>query len=263
MRSLKLRLFAAAAVVVFAVAGFNISKLFQQDPPDLKLVLNIPASRLDVYENGERTHSYDVSPGAQKFATPAGHYRIQQITWNPWWHPPKSEWARNEKPAPPGPNNPMGPVKINFADMLYIHGTVWEDRLGSPDSHGCVRIGRDDLFELARIIQKHRTPNVDEATLASLQANPEVTRTFYFKAVPFDVVYNLVEVRDGKLVIYPDVYGKASDDLTDQIVAALKGAGIDMSDAIESRLASISKRRVATHISVALDSLTSAAGAGD
>ena len=263
MKSLRSRLFLGVTVVILAVAGFNISLLMRQAPPDLKLVLNIPASRLDVFEHGERTHSYDVSAGAKEFATPTGSYRIKQITWNPWWHPPKSAWARNEKPTPPGPKNPMGPIKINFADLLYIHGTLWEDHLGAPASHGCIRIGGQDLLELAQIIHRYRTPNVDPQLLATLRENREMTRTFYFKPVSFDVVYHVVEVVDGKLLIHPDVYRTAGEDLSSEIVTALKNSGIEVSGAIERQLNVIGKRRLVTRLTIALDSLMNASGAGD
>ena len=110
-------------------------------------MLNIPASRIDVYERGRRTKTYEVSAGAREFSTPPGKYRVSQVTWNPWWHPPKSEWARNEKPTPPGLNNPMGRVKLNFAPLLYIHGTPWVDDLGTPASHGCIRMRDRDLID--------------------------------------------------------------------------------------------------------------------
>jgi len=31
---------------------------------------------------------------------------------------------------------------------IYIHGTHEEDRLGSPASHGCIRMANDDVIEL-------------------------------------------------------------------------------------------------------------------
>ncbi|HUP89134.1 MAG TPA: L,D-transpeptidase [Longimicrobiales bacterium] len=263
MKSLRNRLFVGTAAIILAVTGFNVSGIFDAPPPDLKLVLNVPASRLDVYEHGELTRSYEVSAGAPKFATPMGNYRIRQVTWNPWWHPPKSEWARNDKPTPPGPDNPMGPVKINFADLLYIHGTVWEDHLGAPASHGCIRIGRDDLYALAELIHKYRTPRVDAQQIAMLKNNREMTRTFYVKPVAFDVVYNVVEMFDGKLVIHPDVYRNKGEDLREEIVSVLKKAGIEISDAIQNRLASLSKRRLVTRLTVNIDSLKSAGAAGD
>jgi murein L,D-transpeptidase YcbB/YkuD len=255
MKSLKSRLAVGLALVIFVVAGFNMSGVFQQAPPDLRLVLNIPASRLDVFEHGTLTRSYAVSAGRREFATPPGKYRISSIIWNPWWHPPKSEWARNEKPTPPGPGNPMGRVKINFANLYYIHGTPFEEDLGIPASHGCIRIGDSDLQELARLIHKYRTPKVDPNLLATLTENRTMTRNFAVKPVPFEVVYRLVEVVDNKLIIHPDVYRSAGTDLREEVIATLKSEGISISDRIEERLGRISKKRNATRLTIALDSL--------
>lgn len=262
MNRIKRRLTVFTALLVFAVAGFNISQLVSPAPPDLRLVLNIPASRLDVYEHGQRTHTYAVSAGRREFATPPGHYKISQVIWNPWWHPPKSEWARNEKPTPPGEGNPMGRVKINFANLYYIHGTPYEDDLGVPASHGCIRIGDRDLLELTHLIHKYRTPRVDPQLLATLEANRTMTRSFHVKPIPFEVAYNLVEIVDNKLIIHPDVYRTAGTDLRSEIVETLKREGISISAKIEERLGMISKKRNATRLTIAVDSLM-AAPAGD
>src|SRR5687767_3010028 len=218
-------------LVLLASAGF--SAFWQQRPADdIRLVLTIPASRIDVFEHGERTRSLDVSVGRRGFETPAGKYRISSVIWNPWWHPPKSEWARGEKPTPPGPGNPMGRVKINFANLYYIHGTPYEDDLGIPASHGCIRIGDKDLQELARLIHKYRTPKVDPDLLATLTENRTMTRNFAVKPIPFEVQYRLVEVVNNKLVIHPDVYRSAGSDLREEVIATLKQEGISISDRI-------------------------------
>ena len=262
MRKIKQRLTAGVALVIFAVAGFNITKSFDEAPADLRLVLNIPASRLDVFEHGELTRSYPISAGRREFATPAGKYKISTVIWNPWWHPPKSEWARGEKPTPPGPANPMGRVKINFAPLYYIHGTPHEEDLGIPASHGCIRIGDDDLLELTHLIHKYRTPKVDPALLEKLEANRTMTRNFAVRPIPFEVVYRLVEVVDNKLVIHPDVYRTAGSDLREEVIATLKNEGISISGKLEERLGTIAKKRNATRLTIALDSLAGAA-AGD
>ena len=244
-------------LVLMAGAGFNM--YWQQKPADdLHLVLNIPASRIDVFERGEKTRSIDVSVGRRGFETPAGKYRISSVIWNPWWHPPKSEWARGEKPAPPGPANPMGRVKLNFAPLLYIHGTLYEDRLGAPASHGCIRMGKQDLIELTKLIHKYRTPRVDPSLIATLESNDKMTRNFAIRPIRFDVVYRLVEVVDGKLVIHPDVYRNAGENLRDEIVGELKKQGVTITGAVERRVAMISKRRNATRLSVPMDTLTEA-----
>ncbi|MGQ0813433.1 MAG: L,D-transpeptidase [Gemmatimonadota bacterium] len=260
MMSIKRRLTIGFALIIFAIAGFNI--LVDPSAADLRLVLNIPASRLDVYEHGVRTRSYPVSAGRRQFATPAGHYRIAQVIWNPWWHPPKSAWARHEKPTAPGPRNPMGRIKVNFASLLYIHGTPYEDELGAPASHGCIRIGDRDLVELVHLIHKYRTPRVEPELLATLHAHRTMTRSFRFKPIPFQVAYNLVEVVDNKLIIHPDVYRTAGSDLRKELLATLEKEGIAISEKLEQRLSSLAKRRIATRLTIALDSLV-AATAGD
>ncbi|MGQ0562791.1 MAG: L,D-transpeptidase [Gemmatimonadota bacterium] len=261
MRSTK-QFLGLGAVLVFCALIAAATFRFSAPPPDLRLVLNIPASRLDVYEHGSRTRSYAISAGRREFATPPGDYRISRVIWNPWWHPPKSAWARNERPTPPGPRNPMGRVKIYFANLLYIHGTPHEDDLGIPASHGCIRISDRDVVELAHLIHKYRTPRVEPALLAKLHASRTMTRSFHIEAVPFEVAYTLVEIVDDKLIIHPDVYRRARGDLRDEIVATLKAAGIAISERIEKRLGSISRRRIATRLTIALDSLARD-GAGD
>jgi murein L,D-transpeptidase YcbB/YkuD len=245
-------------LVLLASAGFNF---WQQRPAeDIRLVLNIPGSRIDVFEGGERTRSIDVSVGKRGFETPAGKYRISSVIWNPWWHPPNSKWARGEKPTPPGPKNPMGRVKINFAPLLYIHGTLYEDYLGAPASHGCIRMGKQDLLELTRLIHKYRTPRVDSEVLATLEANDRMTRNFAIKPIRFDVVYRLVEVVDGKLLIHPDVYRSGESNLRAEIMGELKKQGVNITGEIEQRVALISKRRNVTRLTVPLDTLVSVAG---
>jgi len=263
MRSIKKVAFAVAILTACAAGPKARYTLKRPDPPqrstvDLRLVLNIPASRIDVYEHGKRTKTYEVSAGAREFSTPPGKYRVSQITWNPWWHPPKSEWARNEKPTPPGLNNPMGRVKLNFASLLYIHGTPWVDDLGTPASHGCIRMRDRDLIELTRIIHKYRTPRVQDRLVAQLEKSPTMTRSFHIKPVPFEVAYRLVEVRDDKLIIHPDVYRRADEDLRPQLVAVLKQQGVNVTPAVEEQLSAISRKRNATRLTVDLDSLVNA-----
>ena len=252
---------AVLAIATACAANQSVPRAPQKySGPDLRLVLNIPASRLDVYERGARTRTYDISAGARQFATPAGKYKISRITWNPWWHPPASEWARDEKPTPPGPDNPMGRVKLNFAPLLYIHGTPWVDDLGVPASHGCIRMHDRDLLELTRIIHKYRTPRVDKRVLDQLEKNVTMTRTFQVRAVPFEVAYNLVEVRDKNLIIHPDVYRTKNTDLRSEVVSALKREGVAITPDVEDRISAISKKRNATRLTVTLDSLTEPEG---
>src|SRR4051812_8206334 len=107
-----------------AGAGINVvnmhGKTGGKESP-LRLVLNVPAHKIFVFENGQLTREFRVGVGMVGNETPAGSYRITQAIWNPWWNPPPSPWAEGRKPEAPGPGNPMGRVKMNFAPLLYIH----------------------------------------------------------------------------------------------------------------------------------------------
>jgi L,D-transpeptidase YbiS len=46
--------------------------------------------------------------------------------------------------------------------FIYIHGTKHEDKIGRPDSHGCIRMRNDDVIELFEL--------VDEGTPVEIQA---------------------------------------------------------------------------------------------
>ena len=45
--------------------------------------------------------------------------------------------------------------------FIYIHGTKHEDKIGSPDSHGCVRMRNADVVELFDLVDE-KTPVVIE-----------------------------------------------------------------------------------------------------
>jgi L,D-transpeptidase YbiS len=38
--------------------------------------------------------------------------------------------------------------------FIYIHGTKHEDRIGTPDSHGCIRLRNADVIELFDLVEE-------------------------------------------------------------------------------------------------------------
>jgi len=192
----------------------------------LHLVVNIPAFRLDVYENGTLRTSYPVTVGKLRDRTPTGHYKLQKVVWNPWWHPPYNRRPK-DKVTPPGPNNPMGKVKLYFADMYYLHGTPKEQEIGTPASRGCVRLRNEDAIALAKLVHRYGTAPLPDGLLDELSSTRSWRTHAYplTEAVPVDIVYDLVEVRDGELVVYPDFYRDARLPLTELAARALEAAG--------------------------------------
>ena len=225
-------------------------------PASMKLVLNLSARRLHVYQDGERTRSYTVSVGKPGHRTPTGTYSISRIIWNPWWHPPNSEWARGKKPTPPGPNNPMGRVKMYFRNMYYIHGTPATGSLGEAVSHGCVRMSNSDAMELATLIHEYGSPNLSSSELASLKANSSRTREIRLqRQVPLEVVSSAADVVDGRLEIYASNGDFSHGLVREQAIQALRAAGFDLDTLDQNRLRDVVRMGQRATISVPLDDL--------
>lgn len=258
--------FSVAAGVILAAAGAGINLSTTRTNPDrttakvppLRLVLNVPANKIFVYENGKLTREFRVGVGMIGNETPAGSYKISQAIWNPWWNPPKSDWAAGRKAEAPGPSNPMGRVKMNFAPLLYIHGTHTRGGVGSdPSSHGCVHVLNEDVIELARIVHKYATPTLKEGVLDRLADSPSETREINFKnSIPFQVVYSVASVQNNFLYVYPDVYGRVKDaDYPAQVRDVLAENGIDARRVDQEKLERLVTRGREIRVSMSLDTL--------
>lgn len=173
----------------------------------LSIKINLPAARLDLYSNGQKVISYPVAIGMPKYPTPDRDYYITHIVWNPWWIPPESEWAVDAQKTPPGPGNPLGPVKLLMQDGILIHGTNAPSSVGRAASHACLRMKADDVRALAWRIQLAYSDKRDPALFEKYKNNRK--SSFWvtlFAEVPVIVEYRQVELEDQKVVIYPDRY---------------------------------------------------------
>jgi len=89
------------------------------------------------------------------FDTPRGQFRIQSKLTDPVWMKP--DWAFIEE-GQPLPKNPadraeagmMGDYALGIGQGYFIHGTLYTRLLGRNVSHGCVRLGEQDLEHLFR-----------------------------------------------------------------------------------------------------------------
>ena len=95
---------------------------------------------------------YDRRTGRRwQFVTPRGEFRVLSKAVNPLWRKPDWAYVEAGQPIPP-PDDPsrlvsgeLGAYLLNLGDGYLIHGTKDEKILGRPASHGCVRLGADDL----------------------------------------------------------------------------------------------------------------------
>ena len=86
-------MFAKAFLLSLAIAAPGAAEppsaaVVEPHPSSLRMVLNIPSYRLEVYDGDEKIRSYTVTVGMPKFPTPTGGFAITRIEWNPWWTPP-------------------------------------------------------------------------------------------------------------------------------------------------------------------------------
>lgn len=89
------------------------------------------------------------------FDTPTGRFSVLSKRANPVWTKP--DWAFLEEGRQPPATlaerrekGSLGRWALDLGDGYMIHGTLYERLLGRSLTHGCIRVGRDDLDALAR-----------------------------------------------------------------------------------------------------------------
>ncbi len=115
------------------------------------ILVRIKQQRLYFYENATLSGVYKVSTGTPQYPTPIGKFRVIRKIVNPsWTNPAPNGWGK-DMPAyiPPGPSNPLGTraLQLNSPGIL-IHGTQNIRALGSPASHGCIRMNMNEIEAL-------------------------------------------------------------------------------------------------------------------
>ena len=84
------------------------------------------------------------------FITPHGAFKIQNKLVQPWWYKPDWAFLEENEEIPKNPAdrldpNVMGEYALGIGGGYFIHGTIYERLLGLNVTHGCVRLGSDDL----------------------------------------------------------------------------------------------------------------------
>jgi lipoprotein-anchoring transpeptidase ErfK/SrfK len=84
------------------------------------------------------------------FDTPRGNFRVKSKITKPVWIKP--DWAFIEEGEPIPTNHAeraepgmMGDYAVGIGQGYFIHGTLYTRLLGRNVSHGCVRLGDEDL----------------------------------------------------------------------------------------------------------------------
>ncbi len=211
-------------------------------PTDTRVVVNIPAFRMDLFQNGSLVKSYKVGIGYPQFPLPQGLRRAQQIIFNPTWTPPDSPWVAKMKDVSPGETveagdklNPLGPIKIPIGLPSLIHGGKSPAKIGKFASHGCVGLTNAQIQDFAKLLgQASNTPDVP-TKMATYLEDKEKTQTVKLnQTVPVELRYETIVIEDGKLHIYRDVY--AQDTNTEEnLRRVLEANGMKLEDLSEQQ----------------------------
>jgi L,D-transpeptidase YbiS len=94
----------------------------------------------------------EAAAGGRKwvFDTPRGSFKVIQRRENPVWKKPDWAFVEEGKPIPKSDSDRfeygmLGEYALSFGNGYMMHGTLYERLLGRSVTHGCIRIGRDDL----------------------------------------------------------------------------------------------------------------------
>jgi hypothetical protein len=235
------------------LTGGRIEKAeFEAGQPDIKLTLNVPSFRLTLWQNGREVKSWNIGVGMKDYPIYIGEREAHEIIWNPPWIPPSSDWVKGHKGVRPGevikasdPRNPLGKVKIPLGDGYLIHQAKGLGDLGNLVSHGCVRMMRADLYELAEKIVAARSLPVTRRQIAAAKVGKKTLTAALEEPLQFDINYDTLVVEGGVLYIYPDVYDRRTNTPA-RLREELRASGVDASsldDAeLEKMLASVTRR---------------------
>jgi hypothetical protein len=125
------------------------------------IVINTTDNEFFLYKNKKLVRKGLCSSGANKilqtenktyiFRTPKGKFSITGKRTHPYWH--RSDWDFIEQGLPVPPKDDpsrweagiLGDYALDLVDGYMIHGTIYKRLMGMPVTHGCVRLGDEDL----------------------------------------------------------------------------------------------------------------------
>jgi L,D-transpeptidase catalytic domain len=215
-------------------------------PTDTRVVVNIPAFRMDVFKDGSLVKSYKIGIGYPEFPLPTGLRKAETIIFNPTWTPPDEPWVANmknvsvgEKVAAGSKLNPLGPIKIPIGLPSLIHGGKSPAKLGTFASHGCVGLTTAQVQDFAKLLAQVAGSEISASALKSYFADKTKTRVVKLgQKIPVELRYETIVLEDGKLHIYRDVYDQDTN-TEEKLRAVLEANGTKLEDLDEAERAQV------------------------
>ena len=186
-------------------------------PTDSRIVVNAPAYRMDIFDDGKLVKSYKIGIGYPEFPLPRGLRKASTIIFNPTWTPPDEPWVKGKlqpgkKVEAGSKDNPLGPIKIPIGLPSLIHGGKSPARLGNFASHGCVGLTNAQVQDFAMELSSLSGQPISMQDIkAYAKVNTKTKEVKLDNPVPFELRYETIMVEDGKLKIYRDVYERGTN----------------------------------------------------
>ena len=218
-------------------SGGDVSALAKPNevPADTRIVVNAPAYRMDIFQDGKIVKSYKVGIGYPEFPLPTGLRSAKTIIFNPAWTPPDEPWVKGEfqpgkKVEAGSKKNPLGLIKIPIGLPSLIHGGKNPARLGTFASHGCVGLTNELVQDFAVELTKlSGSPLTLQDIKGYEQKRSETSEVKLSNPVPVELRYETIVADDGKLHIYRDVYEHGTN-TEENLVRVLQAYGLSMND---------------------------------
>jgi L,D-transpeptidase ErfK/SrfK len=180
-------------------------------PTDTRIVVNIPAFRMDVFREGTLLKSYKIGIGYQQFPLPTGFRKAEMIIFNPTWTQPNESWASDPGAitAAGASDNPLGPIKIPIGGANLIHGGKSLAKIGTFASHGCVGLTNDEVKDFVKTLADAARIELTDDTISAYLKHRTRTQVVKLpKPTPVELRYETIVIQDGQLHVYRDVYNK-------------------------------------------------------
>ena len=216
--------------------------------PNIWITVEVPSFRLTLWQSGREVKTYAVGVGMKDYPIVIGRREAREVIWNPAWIPPASDWVRKMPGVRPGEvikptdsRNPLGKVKIPLGLGYLIHQAKGTSDLGNLVSHGCVRMLKTDLYDLADKIATARALPLTRRQIANAKRGSKTLVGALDPSVPVDINYDTEVVEGGVLYLYPDVYGRKTA-TPERVRAELEAAGADVSNLDDATIRQMLKR---------------------
>jgi lipoprotein-anchoring transpeptidase ErfK/SrfK len=201
---------------------------------NIRITVNVPSFTLTLWQDDKEIKTFYVGVGRKSHPIPSGARIADRIILNPDWIPPDSEWVRSagiepyERVPADDPDNPLGKIKIPLGQAYLLHEAQGTSDIGNLVSHGCVRVLRDDIYELTRLIVRARELPISENEINTSKKDSKRRIIELNEKLPVDINYDTMVVEGGVLHIYPDVYEQKTNTV-EELRAELESYKIDVS----------------------------------